>query len=237
MEEKRFISFKEILEKYEKGERNFSNILCKGADFHGVNLSGSIFSNSDLSFNDFSGSTLTNCDFSNSKFDWVDFTLANLSGSKFVDAEITYSVLNDAIVEKTDFTRTNFDWSLLFNVRLHSAKIECANFTTAATDISQITEYGLNHTIEVLEKLKSRLPFSLWLLLYHSVTKTETKVQATKEVEKTVSTYKPKEHTDLSTNKDGYDAKTGVYIERPVYGFETQYTRRSKESKKETYTL
>jgi len=236
--EKKFVSVREILEKYKKGERNFSNIICKGADLSGVDLSGCNFSNSDLSFTDFSRSTLIECNFTETNLEWSDFTFADLSKSKFVRANITYSVLNDAIVDKTDFEKVDFSWSLLFNVNLHAANLKGAQTATIATDISQITEEGMMHAKEMLGRLKSSLPFGLWLALKHSIDKTDESVRTTQEVTRTISTYGIKREITIPFPSTGEYATTtkSVYTEKSLYGFETQYTRGLHKESREKYT-
>lgn len=235
--ERKFVSVGKILEKYKKGERNFSNIVCKGANLLGVDLSGCNFSNSDLSFTDFSRSTFINCDFTETNLEWTDFTFSNLTNSKFYKANISYSVFNDAIVDKADFTEANLEWSLAFNCRLHAADLKGAKFSTIAYSISDINESGMTHVEEMLKRLKGSIPFSVWLAIRHSIDKTKGTTKAVQEVTKAVSTYGIKRESGAFKPSGEYaPSEKGLYSEKPAYGgFETQYGRGSEKERKGGY--
>ncbi len=236
--ERKFLSVKEILERYKKGERDFPNIVCKGADLLGTDLSGCNFSHSDLSFTDFSRSSFVGCDFTEANLEWSDFTFSNLSKSIFYKANISWSVLNNAIVDKADFSKANLEWSLAFDCRLHAANLSGTQMSTLATDVSQITQEGMVYAEEMLSRLKSSIPFDLWLAIKHNIEKTKGGIQTQVELpEKTVKDYQPsKEHlTQVPT--DEYASQKGIYTEKSAYGFETQYARGlSREKRGGEYT-
>lgn len=238
MSEKKFVSVAEILERYKKGEKNFSNIVCKGANLGGVDLNGCNFSYSDLSFTDFSRSTLIGCDFSEANLEWSDLTFANLSKSNFYRANIAYSVFNDAIVDGANFTEANLEWSLAFNCRLHAANLKGAKIFTIAYNISDISENGMAHAEEMLRRLKGSIPFSVWLAIRYSIDKTKGTVQATQEVTRTVGTYGIKRGTDALSKptKEYSPSEKGLYTETTTYGFETQYARGMRKREEGGYT-
>lgn len=166
------ISAHEIIEEYKKGRRDFSNIICKDADFTGIDLSGADFSNSDMSFSTFKTANLTDCNFSSCILDWSTFIWAKLIRTNFTKAKIRWSVLNDATFEKTVLRNADLSWSLLFNVNFHDSDIAGADFATAAFHISQITSGGMEKARTELERLRSKLPYDLWLAIQFSLNTT-----------------------------------------------------------------
>lgn len=83
----------DLLERYEKGEREFPN--CKFEVHENLqyltldksNLQGSIFFSANFTGTSFRNSNLKNCGFKCCKFEQVDFTNADLSGSLLSGAE------------------------------------------------------------------------------------------------------------------------------------------------------
>lgn len=171
------ISAQDIIEEYKKGRRDFTSIVCKDADFTGMDLSGANFSDSDMSFSTFKTATLNDCNFSNCVLDWTSFIWAKLIRTDFTNAKIRWSVLNDATFEKTILRKADLSWSLLFNVNFHDSDITGADFATAAFHVSQITSGGVIKVQSELERLRSKLPYDLWLTIQFSLNTTRDKFQ------------------------------------------------------------
>ena len=86
-------SVEEIIEEYNKGERNFSNFDLRGQSFAGYNLSGANFSNCNLRGADFTG-----CD---------------LKGTNFRKARLAKAILHD-IKAGSENDRTTYTWFFAF---------------------------------------------------------------------------------------------------------------------------
>jgi len=138
MKQRKQLSPHEIIARYKKGERDFSNIDCTG-DFIGIDLSGINFKGSKLEYAGFEESNLTEANFTDCNLQWSSFRHANLTKTNFKGADLSYSILNDAIFDKTIMRKADLSWCLLFNVNLHAADITDAKIATIATHPSQLT--------------------------------------------------------------------------------------------------
>jgi hypothetical protein len=215
--DKKFKSVTEILTEYANGERDFRNIVCKGANFRGVRLRGADFSNSDLSFSDFGNADLSECKFINSKLEWCDFSFATLREADFTNASLCYSFFNQTIVEKANFDNTDVNNCLALNTIWHSAKIEnMKNRSGMATSLSEITESSREELRRVLESLRTQIPLSVWLELKASVERKQATKQTFEETKTSELTYTPSITQQIQPSESSF------------YGFETVYSRGKK---------
>jgi len=92
MKQRKQLSPHEIIARYKKGERDFSNIDCTG-DFIGIDLSGINFKGSKLEYAGFEESNLTEANFTDCNLQWSSFRHANLTKTNFKGADLSYSIL------------------------------------------------------------------------------------------------------------------------------------------------
>lgn len=169
MLQRRVMPSHEIMERYRKGERDFSDIMCSGAEFGGATLVDAIFRNADLSFSSFDTADLTDADFSSAFLDWSSFRKSILRRTKFDGASIKWCALNEAIVDKTSFRKADLSWSIMFSTNRNAADWTGANFVLCAFDPSEITSKGIAQHPDQLERLKGRIPYELWLRIKFSL--------------------------------------------------------------------
>lgn len=179
----------DIIQKYKAGERDFRNIQCVGTDFINLDLSGVDFSGSDLGFSSFSRSNLSNTNFSNCNLVWSDFERANMTNANFSKARFNWSVLNNAIFQNTNMQKADLSWCLLFGTNRGEVDLKDALIGTTAWHESEITSKGVTLAFENLQKLKSMIPYDLWLLIKASIEKNEAKFEKMKHTREHLSLY------------------------------------------------
>jgi len=166
----------EIIKEYKKGRRDFSNIECKWANLINLTFNKVSFRNSDLSYSSFENSTLKDCDFSGTNLEWSSFSSARLIRVNFQNAKISWSKFNDAYFEKVDLRKANLDWAIALNTNIMSqADLRGVNLATFAKDISEIKQEGIERAHAEANKLKSKMPFDVWMKIKFSVNNTADK--------------------------------------------------------------
>lgn len=147
MKEKQKIMGFEVLEEYKKGRRDFSNVHIAIGEFAGADMSGIILRNCKIEDATFRGGKLVNADFSGSEIIFTGFTDANLTRAKFNNCYIKWAVFDRAIFDETEMKNADIVWSLFLNTN-----ISCVDFSNSrqyknVTDLSQMTEAGLQEAI------------------------------------------------------------------------------------------
>lgn len=202
----------EILARYKKGERSFDNVMCTGAQFDGVTLAGISFRNADLSFSSFDTADLTGADFSEAFLDWSSFRRTVVRRTKFDGASMKWCALNEAIVDKTSFRKADMSWSIMFSTNRNNADWTDANFITCAFDPSEITAKGIALHPDQIEKLKSRIPYEIWLRIKFSLQTVAMRFERRAELDVSRSSYA------TSLVKAGYGAGAGMVVRQPKAG-------------------
>lgn len=98
----------EIKNRYQSGERNFSNCECSSVNLSFLTLDGADFTAADLSHANLSGALLKNCNFSA-----ANLSFANLSGANLKKAILLGSNLEGAILSTASLTDANYNSSTI----------------------------------------------------------------------------------------------------------------------------
>lgn len=167
--ERKYLSPQEIIERYKKGEQDFSNIMCISAEFGGVVLAGAVFRNSDLSYSNFDHADLTDADFTGANLDWCSFRRAKMRKTNFAGASIKWSVLHEAILEQTSFARADLSWSLMFDTVRHAADWTDAITATCAFSEAELPAQAVAAGPDKLEELKNKVPYDIWMRIKFSL--------------------------------------------------------------------
>jgi uncharacterized protein YjbI with pentapeptide repeats len=121
------ISYKELLDRYASGERDFSNCRFWGDnELIGSNLQDAIFIRADWAEHDLSGANLTNANltgtnFSQANLSEVNLTNANLTDAYLDEADLTFANLTNAnLTNVRDLERANFFGTNLTNTNLNN---------------------------------------------------------------------------------------------------------------------
>ena len=162
---KRHLSSVKIIEMYKSGERNFSNIVCNGADFPKAKLSGCNFSGANLSYCTFDDADVSNCDFTHANLEWSSFKRSDMRNSNFTKVNLSWSVLNKAKLDNALLKDANVSWCLLFDVDIDKADKKNADFSNSAFHPSQVTKEGRMAVQRALAGKKESLPFNIYLEL------------------------------------------------------------------------
>ncbi|MEM6753909.1 MAG: pentapeptide repeat-containing protein [Cyanobacteria bacterium P01_C01_bin.38] len=115
--ERKKITVEELLERYEKGERDFSKIILEYADLSGVELRNLSFGGAILSYVNLSNIKLECCNL-RAEFMYCNFTNAvmencDLGWARFFDCDLRKAISRLCTLSSTKFTRVNLENSKL----------------------------------------------------------------------------------------------------------------------------
>lgn len=223
------LSADEIIERYKKGERDFSNIESKSSNFAGHRLKGIIFKGSDLEGASFSGSTLDGANFSNSNLQWANFDHASLRNTDFSGADLRWMKATAPVFEKTLFIGANLDEAYIFEANMNEANLTNSIRNRLATKFSEVNDTDFMTSEEELRR--RGLSFELVLKINSGIRRMK------QRWEKFIGIEKAEEKPISYDKKVGYqkeakeDYKTQTYGETDdIYDNKTEY--RKKERKK-----
>jgi hypothetical protein len=133
----------EILEKYRKGEKNFSGVVVTAGNFSNMDLKGIIFRNAVLMNANFRNSDLSDADFTNAKLERCDFHNAILRNTKFFRTDLGWANLKACIMDNTNFRESNLQWAHLCSNDIARADIRNANLSWSCLIGSNMTNEQL----------------------------------------------------------------------------------------------
>jgi uncharacterized protein YjbI with pentapeptide repeats len=130
------IAREELLEQYNKGRRNFSQVNLAGANLNGLNLSGIDLSNSvlervTLQEADLSGANLYGITLISANLRKINLTSANLTDADLTEANLSEANLAKAIFLRANLKRVNFSFAIAPGADLMRANLREANFGKA----------------------------------------------------------------------------------------------------------
>jgi hypothetical protein len=134
----------EIIEKYMKNERDFSNVIVKNGNFTSIDLRGAVFRGADLSNCDFSHSDLTGADFSFARLTRCHFVGSILKTTVFDNADMKWAVLRNSFMDRTSFKSANLEWAHLCRNDITQADITNASLSWSCLVDSAISEEQKN---------------------------------------------------------------------------------------------
>ncbi|GJD15815.1 hypothetical protein RIVM261_007710 [Rivularia sp. IAM M-261] len=176
-------SVKKLLDAYQLGERNFTQVNLENADLSGVNLSGSNLRRAKLNKANLSGANLEKTDLQcaelkqanlnqanlkNAKLDAANLeaanlTQANLNGAYMAYAQLVQACLREARLCGSHLTGANLEQSILdkadlSNARLRKANLQQANLKQAYLVESNLTLSNLtNANLQKADLTKAKL--------------------------------------------------------------------------------
>lgn len=119
--EKKPLTGMEIVQKIDKGDKDFSNTKIVGLDWAGRDLSGYNFQGSILQWVRFSSCKLVGADFSDAHIEWAMFSKADLTDVNFTSANIWSTAFDSAILDDTSFRNANLRWILFVGANTNAA--------------------------------------------------------------------------------------------------------------------
>lgn len=224
----------EIIERFKKGEREFSEIKAVGQDFSRMTLSKTVFTNSRFIGCRFTASDLRNARFQDCSFEFCEFTDANLVESNFINCKMDYTVFQLANLERTVFTNCElyfiYVWGSNFNsaakfVKTQMAKVFNAVSEVSEEDIKKIFNALASSEVPLGLKMEAKGRAMAGIEKYESLLKfAYGKGAKSKGVYETPSTY-------FKTQGE-YGQKNGYLGENPFYTLLTAYLAKQQYGKK-----
>ncbi len=159
------ISLQELKDRYEKGERDFSDTDIRMNQFDNMNLSGCNFSGSNLSFSSFRSANLNGCNFTGANVEWSNFSRANLDNTDFSGAKAWYSCYNDATIKDAVFTNADMSYSLFLNVEKNYKDITGTQFHLSAWHESELSKTAVQDVQLQLMSARGLIPEDLYTRL------------------------------------------------------------------------
>ena len=132
----------EIIRRYQRGDKEFRNIIIEGGNFSNKRLVGIKFE----------GATLTKCDFGKSTLKQASFLASNLRGSNFKGANLS----------KANLSGVDLRGAIMRNVNLSGANLEGANLEGVNLAGSNISGANFNRANLKNANLKNTNPGKLW---------------------------------------------------------------------------
>lgn len=132
------MEIEELLNKYERGERDFGAINLCEANLSGVNLSGANLSGSNLSVANLSGANLHLANLSNAKLN-----VARMSGANLSKANLNRAILNVANLIRADLGGAELIQAALIRAELIRAELSRANLNGANLSTADLREARL----------------------------------------------------------------------------------------------
>ena len=146
------LSQNEIKRMYSEGHRDFTNILCREADFSSLDMSGADFSGSNLEGSRFRYSNLNDSKFVKANLNWCNFDYAKMKNADFTNANLSYSKMTSPKFDKTIFRGADFSWALLFKANEEDADFTDAITGNIARTFSEMSDFGVVATEEELKR-------------------------------------------------------------------------------------
>lgn len=155
----------ELLNKYAKGERDFSGIILCEANLNRVNLSKANFSKAILSLTNLSGANLSEANLTKAKLNVARLSSTNLAGAKLngailnvanaIRADMSEAELIDATLIRAELIRADMSYANLKGANLTEADLREATLREAnleLADLSGACLRGSNLTCANLER-------------------------------------------------------------------------------------
>lgn len=133
-----------FLERYQQGERNFSNIDLSGVNLTGANLRDINLTNANLTGANLSWTLLNHAKFTNANLHQADLHSANLNQSNFSQAILSRTKLNKVDLRFAILSQANLNWADLSDAdlsgaNLQNAQMERVNLRQAKLNNSQLS--------------------------------------------------------------------------------------------------
>ncbi|MBR8830717.1 MAG: hypothetical protein N5P05_000782 [Chroococcopsis gigantea SAG 12.99] len=128
----------ELRQKYEAGERDFTNLQQRRGDLRGLNLSGANLKGADLSY-----ANLRDVDLSNADLRGVYFNEADLSGANLAGANLQGASLIKAYLIKANLSSANLQAAYFTGAYLTKANLTDADLTGTYLNGAQLTGANL----------------------------------------------------------------------------------------------
>lgn len=148
---------KEFIERYEKGERNFSNTLMQFFDISNMKFGNVVFKDCKLLF-----CTFRNCEFENVAFEDCEiycgsFYTGSVSNTSFNKCRIELTLFDSIQFDRTKMDKCNIRLCCIFNSNPASVDFSTSTQSRLLTDVSQITradiEGSINEAMAIIERL------------------------------------------------------------------------------------
>ncbi len=149
--ERKALTAGEIVQKIDKGDKDFSNVRIVGLDWAGRNLSGYNFENSAFEWVSFSNCKLIGANFSSAHMDWTMFSNADLTKANFEHADIWNAIFDSTTLDNANFKNSNLRW-----VAFPDGNMNAADFS-GATKFRIYTSW---------HELSDATPESEWNLIF-----------------------------------------------------------------------
>ena len=128
----------EVIEKLEKGDKDFSRLDLSGLALNGLDLSGL-----DLSYTDLSNADLSDDDLYNVNLFYADLYNADLSYANLVRANLSCTNLINAKLCAVDLSRADLSSAYLYNANLKNADLTNAILSNTRLDESEKIRKGI----------------------------------------------------------------------------------------------
>lgn len=175
--EKKLLTGMEIVQKIDKGDKDFSNVRIVGLDWAGRDLSGYNFQDSVFEWVSFSNCKLNEANFSNSHIDWAMFSKADLTKADFEHADIWNAIFDSTTLNNANFKSSNLRWVVFPDGNMSAADFSGAvkfRVYTSWHDLSGAPESEWNLVFDYLRKFglsdSQLMSFKSKILGYRSIT-------------------------------------------------------------------
>ncbi|WP_437498244.1 toll/interleukin-1 receptor domain-containing protein [Sorangium sp. So ce1099] len=134
------VSPKELLSRYEAGERDFTDTNLYGAGLPLANLSGADLSGVDLRHANLYGANLTGAKLRSAILHRADLTNADCSGADLFDARLSFANLTGTVL-----SGANLSYANLFNATINLTNLSNADLSSAGLAFAHISELSEAH--------------------------------------------------------------------------------------------
>lgn len=147
------ITVKELVDRYKKGERDFSGTVLTDAAIDGFDLKDIVLKKSDLSYSSFIQTNLKGANLTGTDMTWSKLSYTNLTNAKMVGVILRWALLEGVYIDNADLTRADLSWSRIDNTNLSAAKLAEANIGWASLRKVMVTSDQIPQ--KILQTLKT----------------------------------------------------------------------------------
>jgi hypothetical protein len=151
---------KEFIDKYNAGQREFSDVLMQFFDVSNAKLSDIEIRNSKIMFCNFHDCTLSNVKLENCNIFFFSFYTGTASNVLFEKCDVEQMLFDSFSFNNTKLVKCNIRWSGIFNSNSNSVDISSSTTHKFFTDISQLTSSDMDEAVRIIMHDIERLDLS-----------------------------------------------------------------------------
>ncbi|MBI3190370.1 hypothetical protein HYZ41_01555 [archaeon] len=157
------INQREFIEKYDSGQREFSNTLMQFFDVSNKKFSDIVIKDSKIMFCNFNSCEMKNVRIENCRIYFMNFYTGAADNLLFENCDIEQMLIDRFSFGSTKFNRCNIRWSAIFNSNSETVDLTRSTKHKFFTDISQVTSQDMEEAVKLIMHDIERLDVSIRL--------------------------------------------------------------------------